>query len=122
MQATYTISNNTSPVFNDLIQKLQNVEDTPSSPNTKNIPVNVKNVNVMRCTNTQQEDNNETTTQYRSYKLVNYNQEKMSLPMIGTAGVLKSVLFTNDNKMISFSPPQSQPYEVFSDMFVDIQK
>jgi len=122
MQATYTISNNTSPVFNDLIQKLQNVEDTPSSPNTKNIPVNVKNVNVMRCTNTQQEDNNETTTQYRTYKLVNYNQEKMSLPMIGTAGVLKSVLFTNENKMISFSPPKSQPYEVFTDMFGDIQK
>ena len=46
----------------------------------------------------------------------------MTLPMIGTAGILKSLLFTNENKLISFSPPKSQPYEVFSDMFVNIQE
>jgi len=129
MPATYTISNDTSPVFKHLLEKLQNIEDTSTSSNeinipgnAKNIPVNVKNINVMRCPNTQQEDNEETTTNYTNYKLVNYNQEKMTLPMIGTVGVLKSVLFTNENKMISFSPPKSQPYEVFSDIFVDIQK
>ena len=44
----------------------------------------------------------------------------MTLPMIGTAGILKSCCHRR-KKMISFSPPKSQPYEVFSDMFVDIQ-
>ena len=123
MPVTYTISNNASPVFKDLIGKLKNVEqDTTTQTNTKSIPVNVKNVKVLRCSKTQQETIEETSTEYISYKLVNYTQEKMTLPMIGTAGVLKSVLFTNENKMISFSPPKSQPYEVFTDMFTEIQK
>ena len=121
MPVKYTISNDTSPVFKDLIEKLKNTENTNSPSNIKNIPVNVKNVNVLRCSNMQQETTEGSPTSYKTYKLVNYNQEKMTLPMIGTAGILKSVLFTDENKMISFSPPKSQPYEVFSDMFVDIQ-
>lgn len=121
MPVKYTISNDTSPVFKDLIEKLKNTENTNSPSNIKNIPINVKNVNVLRCSNMQQETTEGSPTSYKTYKLVNYNQEKMTLPMIGTAGILKSVLFTDENKMISFSPPKSQPYEVFSDMFVDIQ-
>ena len=122
MPVKYTISNETSPVFKELLEKLKNIEDTNTSPNTKNIPVTVKNIDVLRCPNTQQETTEGSSTNYKIYKLVNYNQEKMTLPMIGTAGILKSLLFTNENKLISFSPPKSQPYEVFSDMFVNIQE
>lgn len=122
MPVKYTISNDTSPVFKELIEKLKNIEDTNTQPNTKNIPVTIKNIDVLRCSNTQQETTEGSSTNYKKYKLVNYNQEKMTLPMIGTAGILKSLLFTNENKLISFSPPKSQPYEVFSDMFVNIQE
>lgn len=122
MPVKYTISNDTSPVFKELLEKLKNIEDTNTQPNTKNIPVTIKNIDVLRCSNTHQETTEGSSTNYKKYKLVNYNQEKMTLPMIGTAGILKSLLFTNENKLISFSPPKSQPYEVFSDMFVNIQE
>ena len=122
MTVTYNISNYTSPVFIYLLEKLKNNENTDTSSNTHNIPINIKNIKVLRDQDTQQETTEEISTNYNTYKLVNYNQEKISLPMIGTAGILKSVLFTNENKMISFSPPKSQPYETFTDIFVDIQK
>mgnify|MGYP000844843402 CR=1 FL=1 len=119
MTATYTISSQSSPVFKQLISNLNNPNEDNSSNDEKNMPIKLKNIKVMRCKNNDPDPTKETL--YDTYKLVNYSHH-LTQSMTGTVGVLKSLLFTDDNRLISFSPPKSHSYEGFADMFVDITK
>ena len=46
----------------------------------------------------------------------------MSNAMYGTCGILKSLLFTEENRLLSFSPPKAHNSENFVDMFPDLSK
>ena len=75
---TYTITEHSS-VFSDLLFKLFSNDDVRT---TKKDPFQVKKVSVSST----------------DYKLVTYNEFKVTHSSISDLGILRSVLFTKDNK------------------------
>lgn len=136
MTAVYTFSSQSSPFFEEVLTKLihttdnniDNIDDIENDDNLqqlspqltkKNMPFGIKNVTTRRIDTTNEHNN--TNTQ-KNYKILNYYNNKMSDNMYGTCGILKSLVFTEDNNLLSFSPPKSQNYENFVDIFPDPSK
>ena len=128
MPAIYTISSHSSPLFETLLTNLINTNN--DTTNTYTPPYTVLSImlsNLIRIKNitTNQTVSDETcpeTSKYstRDYKLVNYVPEKLTPNLTGTAGIMKSLIFTSDNKLISFCPPKSHSCEMFAEMFTEL--
>ena len=98
---TYTITEQNS-VFSDLLFKLFSNDDVRT---TKKDPFQVKKVSVSST----------------DYKLVTYNEFKVTHSSISDLGILRSVLFTKDNKMKCFSPPKSHHIDMFQGLYPEIK-
>jgi|UniRef100_A0A6C0INR6 hypothetical protein len=131
MPAVYTISAQSSPFFEEVLSKLiyttdkttdntDNHNNLPQSPKSINAPnaFRIKNVNTKRIN----VNNDDDVSGQKNYKVLNYQNDKMNNAMYGTCGILKSLLFTEGNKLLSFSPPKAQNSENFVDMFPDLSK
>ena len=126
MPAIYTISSQSSPLFETLLTNLINI----NNDNTYTPPYTVLSImlsNLIRIKNittnqTMPDETSPENSKYstRDYKLVNYVPEKLTPNLTGTAGIMKSLIFTSDNKLVSFCPPKSHSCEMFADMFTDL--
>lgn len=129
MPAVYTISSQTSPVFHEVLSTLINEHTTTTDTNTTQYMItstmlsNLVLIKNITTNNSMPDELCEGSNKYtiRDYKIVNYMSNKMwPTNLYGTAGVLKSLIFTSDNKLISFAPPRSHSYETFADIFPNI--
>jgi hypothetical protein len=81
------------PGFNDLINN--------DNPNISNIlKLNKIEYKTEGCIN-------------KKYKIIRYDKNMLSIDLIPTYGLCRSIILTEDNKIISFSPPKSLPSDIF---------
>jgi len=99
MNSTNIICDNLSLIdgFNDTIN------DTISNDEQNNS--NILKVNKVEC-----KTNNLLT---KSYKVVSYDKNMLSIDLINSHGLCRSIILNSDNKVVSFSPPKSIPSDVF---------
>jgi hypothetical protein len=60
-----------------------------------------------------------TTIDGTDYRVIKYDKDMLSLELIGTYGLCRSIVVDSNNKLISFAPPKSIPYGVFSNMYAN---
>jgi len=53
------------------------------------------------------------------YRVIKYDKQMLHPELIGTYGLCRSIVVDGNNKVVSFAPPKSIPYEVFSNMYVN---
>lgn len=56
---------------------------------------------------------NITTNNNNKYKIIRYDKSILSNNLIHSSGLLRSVIFNEQNKLICFSPPKSIPWDSF---------
>jgi hypothetical protein len=54
---------------------------------------------------------------YAGYKIIQYNKDKLTSDTVKTYGLFRSVILTNDGKVIAFSPPKSVACDYFIDNY-----
>jgi len=57
------------------------------------------------------------TKSNQQYKIVRYDKDFLSNDLISSYGLFRSVVINNDNKVVSFAPPKSVPYETFVEKY-----
>ena len=95
MMTTYTISSN-DDIFSDLLTNL--FSETPVKTK-KTDPYLLKNIEVDQS----------------KFKLVAYNVNMVTNDNLNTLGVMRSLLFTNDNRLVCFSPPKTMKSDDFKE-------
>lgn len=83
--------------FNDLVHN-DNCEST-----------NILKLNKMECR----------TSNNNKYKVIRYDKNFLSVDIIPTFGLCRSIIVNQDNKVVCFSPPKSLPADVFMKEFPD---
>ena len=53
------------------------------------------------------------------YRVIKYDKPMLTLDRIGTEGLCRSIIVNSDSQVVSFSPPKSLPYDVFSRLYKD---
>ena len=53
------------------------------------------------------------------YRVIKYDKQMLVPELIGTYGLCRSIIVDGNNKVISFAPPKSMPYGVFSTMYAN---
>jgi hypothetical protein len=48
------------------------------------------------------------------YSIIHYDKEMLSLDIVPTVGLLRSVVIDSENSVVSFSPPKSIPFDTFA--------
>jgi hypothetical protein len=61
------------------------------------------------------------TKNNNKYNIIQYDKEFLSLDLIPSIGLLRSVIIDYNNHVISFSPPKSLPYDVFMKKYPDLK-
>jgi len=56
------------------------------------------------------------------YKTITYKKNSVSDETLTTLGLFRSVIFNDDNKMLSFAPPKSMAYEKFKIKYPDLSQ
>ena len=102
MTTTYTISNN-DDIFSHLLTNL--FSETPVKT-TKTDPYLLKNIDVEQS----------------KFKLVAYNADKVTPDNIHSLGIMRSLLFTNDNRLVCFSPPKTMKSDDFKEKYPDAKQ
>jgi len=54
------------------------------------------------------------TNNNKKYNLISYDKSVLSIDLIPTKGLIRSVILSEKNKLLSFSPPKSIPFDTFS--------
>ena len=62
---------------------------------------------------------NKITIEGAEYRVIKYDKPALTHELIGTYGLCRSIVVDGNNKVISFAPPKSIPYGVFSTMYVN---
>ena len=88
---------NKIPGFNQLINKEESSSVQTNSLNLNTVYYTTKNNLV--------------------YKIIRYDKNYLSSDLIRTAGLLRSLVLNNKNHAVSFAPPKSIPYDVFSTIY-----
>ena len=53
------------------------------------------------------------------YKVIKYDKRVLTVDRVGTDGLSRSIIVNGDNQVVSFSPPKSLSYDVFSRLYKD---
>ena len=53
------------------------------------------------------------------YRVIKYDKQMLHPELIGTYGLCRSIVVDGNNKVVSFAPPKSIPYDVFSNMYAN---
>lgn len=59
------------------------------------------------------------TKNNNKYNIIQYDKDFLSLDLIPSIGLLRSVIIDDNNRVISFSPPKSLPYDIFMKKYQD---
>lgn len=53
----------------------------------------------------------------QKFNVIRYDKKSLTPDLIYTYGLCRSIIVNNNNKIVSFAPPKSIPYDVFSRMY-----
>ena len=102
MKTTYTISNN-DETFSHLLTNL--FSETPVKTK-KTDPYLLKSIDVEQS----------------KFKLVAYNANMVTKENLNTLGLMRSLLFTSDNRLVCFSPPKTMKSDDFKEKYPDVKE
>lgn len=70
--------------------------------NNDNDPLNILKLNKVEC-----------KTNNQKYKIIRYDKQFLSIDLVSTYGLCRSVILNSENTVVSFAPPKSMPADEF---------